>query len=180
LKKKFKVLFYVCLSAVGLVGIFLIAVVGWFLWTEYRLPPPSEQQVRQQFENHKTDYFRLVALLRKYPSAKYVGDNDNTEYQTLARKIGIKDVTIREDGSMEFALWGYGGTIEDDSYMGVRYFPKDHKVASSVGYPGWPEQTVVVSLDSAKLPQERGSVASGLYVVAIEPEWFIYRFEYRE
>jgi len=39
---------------------------------------------------------------------------------------------------------------------------------------------VVTSLDSAKLPQEKGAVASGLYVVPIEPEWFIYRFEYQE
>ena len=180
MKKKLKALIYVCLSVLGLVGLFLLAGVGWFFWTEYRFPPPSEQQVRQQFESHRADYIRLAMLLRKDPSAKFVGDDGNAEYKVLARKIGVKDVTIREDGSIEFALWGYGGTIEDDSYKGVRYFPKDHKVASSVGYPGWPQQTVVVSLDSAKLPQERGSVASGLYVIAIEPEWFIYRFEIEE
>jgi hypothetical protein len=91
-------------------------------------------------------------------------------------KIGAKHATIREDGSMEFALWGDGCAICDDSYMGVRYYPKDHKVDSSVEWT----QTVVTSLDSAKLPQEKGAVATGLYVVPIEPEWFIYRFEYRE
>jgi len=176
LNKKFKVLLYVCLLTVGLVGLFLLVGIGWWLWPEFRLPLPSEQQMRQQFQSRKADYIRLVTLLKKDPSAKYVSVNGNTEYQILARKIGIKDVIIREDGSIEFALWGYGGTIEDDSYMGVRYFPADHKIDSSAGWT----QTVVTSLVSAKLPQENGSVATGLYVVAIEPEWFIYRFEYRE
>ncbi len=39
---------------------------------------------------------------------------------------------------------------------------------------------MVTSLKDANMPQENGSVASGLYVVPIEPEWFIYRFEYQE
>jgi len=36
----------------------------------------------------------------------------------------------------------------------------------------------VASLDSAALPQEHGKVASGYYVLPIEPNWFLYRFEY--
>ena len=44
---------------------------------------------------------------------------------------------------------------------------------------GW-TQKVVQSLESEELPEAHGSVASGLYVIAIEPEWFIYRFEYQE
>jgi hypothetical protein len=60
--------------------------------------------------------------------------------------------------------------------MGVRYYPKDHKAGSSVEGT----QTVVTSLNSAKLPQAKGGVASGLYVVPIEPEWFVYRYEYQE
>jgi hypothetical protein len=56
------------------------------------------------------------------------------------------------------------------------YYPKDHKAGSSAEGA----QTVVTSLDSAKLPQEKGNVASGLYVVPIEPEWFVYRYEYQE
>ncbi len=82
---------------------------------------------------------------------------------------------VSEDGSMEFALWGHGCAICSDSYMGVLYFPKDHTAERA----GW-VQTVVNSLDDARLPQEHGSVATGLYVVAIEPEWFIYRLEYQE
>ena len=78
-------------------------------------------------------------------------------------------------GSMEFTLGGYGGPISSDSYIGVRYFPKN-PIGSP---PGW-TQTLVSSLDSTKLPQENGSVAIGLYVVAIEPEWFIFCFEYQE
>jgi hypothetical protein len=141
---------------------------------------------RQQFESHRADYIRFATLLRKDPSAKYVGSDGKVdidgihgrlvpEYRDLVHKIGAKFVIIREDGSVEFALWGHGGAIMSDSYMGVRYFPKDPTVAPV----GW-TQTVVASLANAKLPQEHGSVATGLYVVAIEPEWFIYRLEYQE
>ena len=179
-----KVLLYVCLSAVGL---FLIVEFSfwWWLRPHYYLPP--EQRVVQQFESNRADYIRFVALLRKDQSTRYVGsdgkvDIDGThgrlvpEYRYLISKIGAKYVIIREDGSMEFALWGDGCAVCSDSYMGVRYYPEDHKADSSVGWT----QTVVTSLDSAKLPQQKGAVASGLYVVPIEPEWFIYRLEYRE
>jgi hypothetical protein len=181
-----KKLLYVCFSAVGLL---LIAGFGfwWWLMPHYSLPP--EQRVVQQFENNRTDYIRFVALLRKDQSARYVIiDSDGKvdidgkhgrlvpEYRELIRKIGAKSVIVREDGSMEFELWGHGCAVCSDSYMGVRYYPKDHKVDSSVGWT----QTVVTSLDSAKLPQEKGTVATGLYVVPIEPEWFIYRLEYQE
>ncbi|MGD0987024.1 MAG: hypothetical protein ABR874_04385 [Candidatus Sulfotelmatobacter sp.] len=179
-----KALLYACLSAVG-----LLLIVGYSFW--WRLTPhyylPREQRVVQQFESNRDAYIRFAALLRKDPSARYVGsdgkvDIDGThgrlvpEYRNLIRKIGAKYVIIREDGSMEFALWGDGCAICSDSYMGVRYYPKDHKVDSSVGWT----QTEVTSLDSAKLPKEQGAVASGLYVVPIEPEWFVYRFEYQE
>jgi hypothetical protein len=179
-----RALLYVCFSAMGLL---LIAgfSLWWWLTPHYYLPP--EQRVVQQFESNRADYIRFVALLRKDPSARYVGsdgrvDIDGThgrlvpEYRNLMSKIGAKNVIIREDGSMEFALWGDGCAICSDSYMGVRYYPKDHKVDSSVGWA----QTVVTSLESAKLPQEKGAVASGLYVVPIEPEWFIYRLEIQE
>lgn len=179
-----KVLLFVCLSAVGL---FLLVAVGlWWWWTpHYYLPP--QQHVHQQFENHRSDYTRFVALLEKDPSAKYIDSDGKVdidgihsrfvpEYRDLIRKIGAKFVMVREDGSMEFALWGDGGAIMSDSYMGVRYYPKNLK---AVSHPGW-TQTMVASLESAKLPQENGSVASGLYVVPIEPEWFIYRLEIQE
>jgi hypothetical protein len=178
-------LLYVCFSAVGLL---LIAGFGfrWWLMPHYYLPP--EQRVVQQFETNRTDYIRFVALLREDPSVRYVGGDGKVdwfdgkhgrlvpEYRELIRKIGAKDVIVREDGAMEFALWGHGCAVCSDSYMGVRYYPKDHKAGSSVEGP----QTVVSSLDSAKLPQEKGTVASGLYVVPIEPEWFVYRYEYQE
>jgi hypothetical protein len=178
-----KVLLYVGLSAAGLL---LIAGFSfwWWLMPHYYLPP--QQRVVQQFESNRADYIRFAALLRNDPSARYVGSDGKVdidglqgrlvpEYRELLRKIGAKSVLIGKDGSMEFALWGDGCAICSDSYMGVRYYPKDHKAESS----GW-EATVVTSLDSAKLPQEKGAVASGLYVVPIEPEWFIYRFEYQE
>jgi hypothetical protein len=31
-----------------------------------------------------------------------------------------------------------------------------------------------------QLPKEKGQVATGLYVVPIEPHWYVYRSEYQE
>lgn len=147
----------------------------------------SEQWVRQQFDNHKADYLRLVALLQKDPSATNISNDGKVnidgihsrfvpEYRDVIRKIGAQFVTVREDGSMEFPLSGFGCAICSDSYIGMRYVPTKLK---KVSQPGW-TQMMVTSLKDANLPQENGSVASGLYVVPIEPEWFIYRFEYQE
>jgi hypothetical protein len=168
----------------------VVAIVGfcffnifWFTmsfpvwpWERYL---PSEGRVRQQFESHKTDYTRLVALLQKDPS---LADGEPrgpmvAEYKDLIHEAGIKFVFLREDGSIEFVLGGYGCAICSDSYVGMRYLPKDHKIEIQ---PGWVTPTVVASLDSAKLPQSNGEVTSGLYVIPIEPEWFIYRLEIQE
>jgi hypothetical protein len=177
-----KIFVYISLSTAALL---LLCPVGACSRAEYHLQ--SEQWVRQQFENHKADYVRLVAVLRKDPSATHIGNDGKVymdgvhsrfvpEYRDLIRKIGAQFVSVREGGSMEFPLSGFGCAICSDSYIGVRYVPKEQK---NVSHPGW-KQTVVASLESAKLPQENGSVASGLYVVPIEPEWFTYRFEYQE
>ena len=157
--------------------LFLLLGVAW-VWPHSR---PSENQVREQFERHRADYIRFVTLLRN-DHAEFVGgfgeDADSPKFGPeiihLVHKIGAKEVMVREDGSVEFALWGHGCAICSDSYTGVRYYPKDHH-----GKAGW-MHSEVTSLDDAKLPQENGSVASGLYVVPIEPEWFVYRFEYQE
>jgi hypothetical protein len=183
LNKKLKVLLYVCISAFSL---FLLAGVGLWSYEAWEYHLPSEERVRQQFESHRTDFIRFATLLQKDRSAKYIGGDGKVdidgihgrlvpEYRDLVHKVGAKFVIIREDGSMEFALWGNGGPIMSDSYMGVRYFPGNQTAVSA----GW-NQTVVASLASAKLPQVNGVVATGLFVVPIEPKWFIYRFEYQE
>jgi hypothetical protein len=192
LNKKLKILLYVCVPAFGL---FLLAGVGLWLYEAWPYHLPSEARVRQQFESQRIDFIRFATLLQKDRSAKHIGDDgkveyigddgrvdsDGTherlvpEYRDLVHKLGAKFVIIREDGSMEFALWGNGGAIMSDSYMGVRYFPGDQPAISA----GW-KQTVVASLASAKLPQENGAVATGLFVVPVEPKWFIHRFEYQE
>lgn len=144
--------------------------------------------MREQFENNRADYVQFVTLLQSDQSGHVIDgggavDIDGVhsrlgpEYWNLIRKIGAKDVLIREDGSMEFALYGFGCAICSDSYMGVRCVPK---VLRGMDAPsGW-EQTAVTSLDSTKFPQENGAVATGLYVVPIEPAWFIYRLDYQE
>lgn len=184
MKRLPKIFVYSCLS---LVGLCLLAPVNFRLWLKYEYHLPPEQRVRKQFGDNRADYVQFVTLLQRDQSAHSIDAGGRVgidgvhsrlvpEYRNLIRKIGAKDVTIREDGSIEFALYGYGCVICSDSYMGVRYVPKVRKAA---GPAGW-EQTVVASLDSAKLPHENGAVATGLYVVSIEPEWFIYRLDYRE
>jgi hypothetical protein len=185
LKRLLQILLYSCLFFVGLC---LLAPVGFRLWLKYEYHLPPEQRVREQFENNRADYVQFVTLLQSDQSAHVIDGAGGVhidgvhsrlgpEYRNLIRKIGAKDVLIREDGSIEFALYGFGCAICSDSYMGVRYVPK---VLRRTDYPsGW-EQTAVTSLDSAKLPQASGAVATGLYVVPIEPEWFIYRLDYQE
>ncbi|MGZ5261499.1 MAG: hypothetical protein ACXWC0_28105 [Burkholderiales bacterium] len=184
MKRLPKVLLYACLSALGLC---LLTAVGFYFLLRYECNLPPERRVREEFASNRSDYIRLVTLLKEDHTARFIDRSGNVdidglhsrrvpEYGHLIRRIGAKQVLIREDGSIEFTLWGFGCTICSDSYMGVRYVPKDHKRDSPAGW----EQTVVTSLDSAKLPQEKGVVATGLYVVPIEPDWFIYRFEYQE
>jgi hypothetical protein len=184
MKKTLTVLSYICLSAVGLV---LLAGIGSWWWMSAPNYLPPAQRVRQQFELHRMDFIRFAELLRKDQSARYLSregkvDLDGSrarlvpDYRELMSKIEAEAVIVREDGSMEFELWGSGCAICSDSYMGVRYSPQDRKIDSN---PDW-TPTLVNSLDSATLPKEKGAVATGLYVMPIEPNWFVYRLEYQE
>jgi hypothetical protein len=186
LKRLLKIELYVCLCFVGFC---LLVAVGFRLWPKHKYRLPPEQTVRERFEKNRADYVQFVALLQRDQSARpFVIDGDGRvgmdgvhsrlvpEYQRLIRKIGAKDVTIRGDGSIEFALYGFGCATCSDSFMGVRYVPKVRRADARLGW----EQTAVTSLDSVKLPHENGAVATGLYVVNLEPEWFIYRLEYQE
>ena len=184
MKRLLKMLLYSCLL---LVGLCLLAPVGFRLWLKYEYHLPPEQRVRQEFENSRADYIQFVTLLQRDQSAHSIDDGGRVgidgghsrlvpEYRNLIRKIGAKNVKIGEDGSIEFSLYGFGCAICSDSYMGVLYVPKHRRTDAR---PGW-EQIVVTSLDNAKLPQEHGAVTTGLYVVPIEPEWFIFRDEYQE
>lgn len=180
MKSILKIALYASLSIV-------IVVAALFVWTRWQLHLPSQEAARKQFANHRTEYVRFVSLLQEAPDIRTV-DSDGTvdtytgharvvpQYRDLMGKIGAKSVLVREDGSIEFSIWGFGCTICSDSFMGIRYLPVDHM---KQGRPGW-VPILVSSLDSRNLPHENGSVASGLYVVRLEPEWFIYRFEYRE
>jgi len=73
-------------------------------------------------------------------------------------------------------MGGSGGPLMSDSYMGVRFGP----------WAGYSNQsalrgiTVVKSLQDSNLPKENGRVASGYYVVPIDPNWCMYRYEYQE
>jgi hypothetical protein len=184
LKTASKIWLYGC---VFFVGFCLLAPVSFRLWTKYAYQLPSEKRVRQQFEYNRADYLQFVALLQKDQSAHFVDVDGRVgagqahsrfvpEYRDLIRKIGAKDVIVRQDSSIEFSLYGIGCAICSDSYMGVRYVPRGRETDAATEW----KQNIVPSLDSAKLPQEHGAVATGLYVVPIEPEWFVYRLEYQE
>ena len=184
MKKTLKVLVVVCLVVAGL--LLLFALIGPWRYDTWDHGLPPDRIARRQFESHRADYIRFAKLLRK-DGVRTCIDRDGKvdldgihsrfvpEYRNLMHKIGAKFVKIGKDGSMEFELWGHGGAIMSDSYMGVRYDPNDHAAEPVVSRP-----TVVASLDSEKLPQEHGSVASGYYVAPVEPQWFVYRFEYEE
>ena len=115
----------------------------------------------------------------------YIGEKESTHsvqkkttagFSRLMHIIGIQEILVREDRSVEFSMWGCGSAVSSDHFMGVRYVPRDHLPTPQFRLP----PVTVTSINADKLPHENGDVATGLYVVSIEPEWYIYRFEYQE
>jgi hypothetical protein len=181
LKKCLPILLYGCLL---LTGLLMLAPVGFRLWLRYEYDLPSEELVRKQFKDDRADYIQFVTLLQRDQSIHFIDDGGRVdgpharvipEYQQLIRKIRAKFVIVQQDGSIEFSLYGMGCAICSDSYMGIRYVPKDRRPGDSAEWGH-----TVASLKSAQLPHEHGTVAAGLYVVPIEAEWFVYRLEYQE
>jgi hypothetical protein len=107
--KALKVLLYSSAS------LLLITAVGLFAWLWWQRHLPSDEETRRQFDSHKADYVRLVSLVRQDQSVRFVSSDGRVnaytghpravpEYRDIIRRIGAKYVTVREDGSMEFAL----------------------------------------------------------------------------
>ena len=175
---------YISLSALALL---LLLAVGVFAWTQGEQHLPSDQEARRQFDSHRTEYIRFAARLRQDLRAGIIESDGSVssatrqvgpveEYRDMMHSLGAKAAVVREDGSIEFELWGVGCAICSDSYKGLRYAPGDFKADARTGWM----PKLVKSLDSNDLPQTNGSINDGLYVVQIEPEWFIYRSEYHE
>lgn len=173
----------ICVS-LATAGLFLIATVGVFAWIRWQYHLPSDRQARHQFESHRGEFVRLVSLLKQDSTATFIDSNGVVdahtnqervvpEYLELMRRTGAKAVYVRPDDSIEFQLWGFGCAPCSDSFKGMRYHPLDGK-SSSGG--GWIPK-LVSSLDGEALPKENGAIADGLYIMQIEPEWFIYRLE---
>jgi hypothetical protein len=170
--------------SLGTTGLLLIVAVGVFAWIRWQYHLPNDRQARQQFESHRAEFVRFVLLLKQDSTAAIIDSNGVvdvhtnharavSEYLELMRRTGVKAVYVRPDGSIEFQLWGFGCAPCSDSLKGVRYFPVDGKSSSGTGWV----PKLVSSLDSEDLPKENGAIADGLYVMQIEPEWFIYRLE---
>ena len=181
MKAILKVLLYVGLLALSLLVVSALAFWGWMRW-EYHLP--REETAREQFARPRADYIRFVSLLQQDPGAKIIdinGDVDANsnrarhvpEYHDLIHKIGATSVMVREDGSIEFEVWGFGCAPCRNSFMGMRNFRIDGQPHPA---PGWPPE-LVGSLDDKSLPKDRGAVADGLYVLPLDSEWSIYRLE---
>ena len=177
-----KVVGFCLLAPVTLV---LLAVVGFKGWLSWQYHLPVEQVVRTRFQQHKSEYRQFVDLLNKDPFVRFAQENGSTDrptvspalaYQRLMKAIGAEAVFIGEDRSIDFASYGFGGTMLDDLFLGVRFVPKNYKMKPQADS----QQTLALSLDPATLPEENGRVASGLYAEPIEPEWYIYRYEYQE
>ena len=71
---------------------FAVSLAGW----PHRLP--SEQHVREQFENHRADFVQLVALLQKDPSLAVdgnmhidSGDQLAPIYHQIINAVGVAD-----------------------------------------------------------------------------------------
>ncbi len=167
-------------------GVVLLAGFATARWYAGHLP--SDEYARREFNRHRDAYRRIVALLEKDRGAKYIGPEGDEnpepfhpgrivpEYRQFLKNVGANEIMVRDDGAIEFELWGSGGAIVSDSYKGMRY-QKEGSTRKQSG--GW-TPTAVRSLDDAKLPHENGRVATGLYIVPIERDWSIYRFEYQE
>jgi hypothetical protein len=170
--------------SLGTASLFLIAAVGVFAWIRWQHHLPNDREARQQFESHRVEFVHFVSLLKQDSTATMIDSNGVVdvytnharavpEYLELMRRTGAKAVYVRADGSIEFQQWGFGCAPCSDSFKGMRYFPLDGKSSSG---SGWVPK-LVSSLDGEDLPKENGAIADGLYVMQIEPEWFIYRLE---
>ena len=181
MKAVLKVLLYTGLTGLSLIVVAVLVFWAWMRW-EYHLP--SEETARQQFVRHKADYIRFASLLQQDPGPRIINVNGDVdpytnrtrhvpEYHDLIHSIGAKSVMVREDGSIEFEIWGFGCAPCHDSFMGIRYFRMDGQPHPTTGWP----PKLARSLDDKSLPNYKGSIADGLYVLPIDGEWSIYRLE---
>ena len=149
--------------------------------------PPPQSWFLQNFKDHRSEYVEMAASVRSDRAVHEIDADGNVhidayherlvpEYRRAIRSIGAKSVSRDDDGSIIFAMWGHGCAICDDHYMGILYAPDVHAwAASSKG-----AVTLVRTLDAAELPHENRRVASGFYVIPIEPGWYVYREDYYE
>jgi hypothetical protein len=179
----FRTAILIAATVVGSAAVLLAGFRG-IVWWQYRLP--SESHVHNQFNAHRSDFERFVETLKTDPKTRFIGDGGRIyddgihfrvveKYRDLMNTIGAKSVRVQEDGTVDFTMGGFGGAIISDSYIGLRFRP-----GPSTAKRGDWGMTVVESLKDDKLPHENGRVASGVYVVPIEPNWYLYRFEYQE
>lgn len=174
------------LGCLAFLGLTILGLLGLFGYVQWQYHVPDEHRARDLFEAHRTEFLQLARLLKTDGHYEYVVADKwfdknlkssplSLERRRLFKSLGAKFVIVRDDGAIDFAIWGFGGAIISDRYLGIRYQPRDFKGFQA----GW-GPIAVKTLRGSELPQDKGSVASGLYEMELEPEWFIYRLEYQE
>lgn len=169
--------------ATVLAGSLALVAAGLFI---LRRPPhmPSEREAARVFAERQPALEKLARRLENEGGELHLARDGTLSlgtprrvvpaYGELMREVGAQFATLRADGSREFTLWGDGGAISPNSYMGFRYCPESARLGAR---PGW-RPAEVASLGDAALPQENGHVAAGLYVVRLEGRWSLFRFKY--
>jgi hypothetical protein len=176
-----RTLLIACLSIVGL---FVFVVIGFIVWTRWQYHLPSDQSAHDYFRNHRAEFILFAELLAKDPVPKRITPSGVVEllvppasrmtipgYQELMSSTGAREVFVRPNGTVEFELWGFGCAPCTDSFKGMLYVPASGR---PIANEPWPPISVN-SLNDESLPKQNGAIADGMYVIPVEPKWFIYR-----
>ena len=174
------------IGVLALAAVFVVVVGGFVAYEKWAYYLPSQDRVLARYTQNRVEFRALVQELLKAHESGYIGPNGDVNldginsrhvpsYALAEKKLGLKFITIGDSG-IEFVMYGNGGAIADDSYMGIAYRPKN---GIGKGNPGW-KSTLAASLDDKDLPKEKREIETGFYVVPIEGDWYLYRLEYRE
>ena len=130
------------------------------------LSPYSKKTAEQN-----TSALRATKILSHFTQAESCRNTGSFSRTSAQMRLWLETMA-----RLNLSFGGLAARSYPDSYKGMRY-QKEGSTRKQSG--GW-TPTAVRSLDDAKLPHENGRVATGLYIVPIERDWSIYRFEYQE
>jgi hypothetical protein len=71
-----RTLLIACLSIAGIIA---LLVTGFFVWTRWQYHLPTDQSVREYFQDHRAEFIRFAELLEKDPVPKRIAPNGVVE-----------------------------------------------------------------------------------------------------